>query len=105
MRGSLWRRWDLHIHTPCSFHQRFKIPDEEKEYYGNDVWEKYIEELENVPKNVKVIGITDYFLIEGYKKVLDYQKKGRLQNFDRIFPNIEFRLEQVGAMVKNLIIM
>jgi len=29
-RGSEWRIWDLYIHTPCSFHEEFKIPPEEK---------------------------------------------------------------------------
>lgn len=99
-RGSEWRRWDLHIHTPCSFHNNYKISDEERKEYGSssseytdDLWDKYIDSLERVDKNIKVIGITDYFSLEGYKKVLNYRKKGRLQNFDLILPNIEFRVD------------
>jgi len=96
-RGSIWRRWDLHIHSPASFRHQFKFfSEEEKEKYQNDIREKYISELEKI-SNISVIGITDYFSIEGYKKVLEYKRKGRLQNFDLILPNIEFRLDKFVA--------
>jgi len=95
-RGSEWRKWDLHVHTPESFHNEFKLLNEEKEKYHNDIWEKYIDELEKV-SDVSVIGITDYFSIDGYKKVLEYREKGRLQNFELILPNIEFRLDKFVA--------
>ena len=101
MRGSLWRRWDLHIHTPASFYHNFKIPNEEKEHYGDNIWDKYIDELEKISE-VSVLGITDYFSIEGYKKVLDYKTAGKLKNIDLILPNIEFRLDQVGTDGKKI---
>jgi hypothetical protein len=93
-RGSVWRKWDLHIHTPESFHHQFGfLNEEEKEKYQSNIWEKYISKLEEV-SDVSVIGITDYFIIEGYKKVLEYKANSRLQNFDLILPNIEFRLDK-----------
>lgn len=93
-RGAIWRKWDLHVHTPESFQHNFKFStNDEREKYKGEIWEKYIDELEKI-EDVAVIGITDYFTIEGYKKVLEYRKKGRLQNFDLILPNIEFRLEK-----------
>ena len=93
-RGSVWRKWDLHVHTPASFHHQFKFfNEEEKKKYQGDIWEKYVSELEKI-SDVSVIGITDYFTIDGYKKILEYRKKGRLQNFDLILPNIEFRLDK-----------
>lgn len=38
-RGSEWRKWDLHIHTPGTA---------KNDQYGNpgDVWEEYIDALE-----------------------------------------------------------
>lgn len=78
-RGSEWRRWDLHIHTPESFQHDYSS------------WDVYLNELESI-RDVSVIGITDYFTIDGYKKVLEHQKNGKLNNFDLILPNIEFRL-------------
>ena len=43
-RGSEWRKWDLHIHSPVSICQK---------YGGKDKWDKFIEALENLPKAVK----------------------------------------------------
>lgn len=85
-RGSEWNIWDLHVHTPESLVHNYKSsPDE-------DVWEKYIESLEALPKEIKVLGINDYIFIDGYRKVLEYRKKGRLKNIDLILPVIELRL-------------
>jgi hypothetical protein len=46
-RGSEWRKWDLHVHTPLSICQN----------YGGDteaVWEKFISDLENLPSEFRV---------------------------------------------------
>jgi len=94
MQGSLWRRWDLHIHTPASFYQNFKFSENEKDMYDDDIWQKYFDELEKI-SNVAVLGITDYFTLDGYKKVLQYKNQGNLNNIE-IMPNIELRLDQVG---------
>lgn len=100
-KGSIWRKWDLHVHTPESYQHNFRFSsNEEKEKYKGNIWDKYIDELEKI-QDVAVIGITDYFSIEGYKKVLEYRQKGRLQNFDLILPNIEFRLDKLISSRKD----
>lgn len=88
-KGSEWRKWDLHIHTPktlCS------------EYGGDteEIWDKYIDELErlSVERDIKVIGINDYLFIDGYKKVLEYKARGKLTNVELILPVVEFRLKE-----------
>lgn len=78
-RGSEWRRWDLHVHTPASFEHQF----------GS--WDDYLAALRTV-KNVSVLGVTDYFFIDGYKKLHELRKAGKLSNFDAVLPNIELRL-------------
>lgn len=96
-RGSRWRKWDLHVHTPESFQHEFHFEStDEAEKYGGDIWEKYITELENI-EGISVLGITDYFTIAGYKKILEYKKNDRLPNIDLILPNIEFRLDTLVA--------
>lgn len=93
-RGSEWRIWDLHIHTPNSICQK----------YGNtpENWEKFISALENLPKEVKVIGITDYYFIDGYEKVMQYKlNNDRLKNIDKIFPILEFRIDTFGSGNEN----
>lgn len=87
-RGSEWRRWDLHVHTPSSFYNNYDITEEES---YTDIWDKYIDFLNNV-RGISTIGITDYFSIEGYKNVLEYKEEEKLKNFDLILPNIEFRV-------------
>ena len=87
-RGSEWRRWDLHVHSPFSAlnNQYPKLPD------GLPDWDKYIDRLDQIT-GISVLGITDYFSINGYKRILEYRKKGRLSNFDQILPNVELRLD------------
>lgn len=101
-RGSEWRKWDLHVHTPESGLNN---------QFGAD-WDLYVKELFNsaIENNISAIGITDYFTIDGYKKL----KKEYLENeskllelFDNdqekvakihqilILPNIEFRLHTI----------
>lgn len=90
-KGSEWNIWDLHVHTPASLVHNYEAGDE------CDVWEHFIRDLENLPKEVKVLGINDYLFIDGYKKVLSYKEQGRLQNIELILPVVEFRLSQFGG--------
>lgn len=89
-RGSEWRRWDLHIHSPASaLNNQFP-----RLKNGEPDWDAYIAKLESL-SGISAMGITDYFTIEGYKKVLEYRSKGRLRNIDLVLPNIEFRLDKI----------
>lgn len=95
-KGSTWNIWDFHLHTPYSIlNNGFgDANDEEK-------WNEYITMIETraAEKKVVAIGITDYFMIEGYKKVTEYKKRGRLENIF-LFPNIEFRIDKVITVTK-----
>ena len=89
--GSEWRVWDLQIHTPMSIVQS----------YGGDrpeVWERFLTALEYLPDEVKVIGLNDYYFVDGYEKVI-YEKiqNGRLPNILKVFPILEFRIDTFGA--------
>ena len=53
-RGSKWRKWDLHVHSPAS-----------KNFVGD--WDQFIIQLGNA--DCDVIGINDYFSVAGYKEV------------------------------------
>ncbi|GIZ16047.1 TrlF family AAA-like ATPase [Capnocytophaga catalasegens] len=93
-RGSEWRKWDLHIHTPLSICQDYGGDSEE-------VWENFITSLEQLPHDVKVIGITDYYFIDGYEKIMEYKFKRRLSNIFKIFPILEFRIDTFGSGNEN----
>ncbi len=89
-RGSEWRKWDLHVHTPFSLVQNYGANTDE-------IWEQYIADLEALPEEFTVLGINDYLFIDGYEKVLEYKAQGRLQNITTIFPVIEFRIKKFGG--------
>ncbi len=93
-RGSEWRKWDLHVHTPASIvHQ----------YSGADPWPAFLDDLEALPSEFKVLGINDYIFLDGYKRVLEEKKKnGRLKNIDLLLPVIELRLDKFGGSPSKL---
>lgn len=84
-RGSEWRIWDLHVHTPASIKQHYGPNDEE-------TWERFVSDLEALNPDISVIGVNDYLFLDGYKRLLDYKKKGRLPNIQLLLPVIELRL-------------
>jgi len=88
--SSTWNKWDFHLHTPFSvLNNKFGDPNKK------EIWDSYITNVEKTANenNIKAIGFTDYFCIEGYKKVFEYKQKGALKNIF-IFPNVEFRLRE-----------
>lgn len=105
-KGAEWRRWDLHIHTKDTFKSdNFTSPDFES--FCNVLFTKALQ------CNIAVIGITDYFTIVNYKKILHYltnlntnihfneTEKERIQSI-LILPNVELRVLPVtdsGRMV------
>lgn len=92
-RGSIWRKWDLHVHTPASIVHN---------YPGQDPWPDFLNALESLPPEFKVIGINDYLFLDGYKRILEERSKGRLQNLDLILPVIELRLDKFGGSQSKL---
>jgi ABC-type lipoprotein export system ATPase subunit len=92
-QGSIWRKWDLHVHTPASLIN----------HYGNNnhAWDKFLDDLEALPPEFSVIGINDYLFIDGYERILqERESNGRLENINEIFPVIEFRLDKFAGAKK-----
>jgi ABC-type cobalamin/Fe3+-siderophores transport system ATPase subunit len=90
-RGSEWRKWDLHVHTPASLIQQYKGQSDEQK------WEEFISDLEKLPSEFSVIGINDYLFIDGYEKILEYKQQGRISNISTILPVIEFRIKKFAG--------
>lgn len=82
--GSIWNRWEPHIHAPGTLLSN--------EFKGTDAWEKYITAVEEATPPVRALGVTDYWNINDYKRVVEFQRQGRLPNVGLVFPNVEFRL-------------
>jgi len=83
-RGSIWNRWDPHIHTPGT-----ALNDQ---YIGEAAWNTFLSKIESAKPPIRALGITDYFSIERYTQVRDQQRDGRLPGVGLIFPNVELRL-------------
>lgn len=106
-RGSEWRRWDLHVHTPESGMAN-----------GFSDWDSYVKALfsKAIENNIAAIGITDYFTIDGYKKIKEEYLQNNKKLFEifqdnalvekinhiKLFPNIEFRLDIPIVKEKNV---
>lgn len=88
-RGSEWGRWDLHVHTKGTA---------KNDQFGNISFEDYCIQLfkKALERNIKVIGITDYFSLENYKKVKDFQL--------RINSHTEFNDAEKANITKILIL-
>lgn len=96
-RGSEWRRWELHLHTPET--------KKNDQYSGNTAEEKwdrfyskikeYISDGVDPTKNIAVIGITDYLSIDNYLKVIEDEKLP--DSIKLVVPNIEMRIQPVAA--------
>jgi len=81
--GSIWNRWDPHIHTPDTLLNN--------QYGSSDAWESFITKIETSQPLIRALGITDYLSLDQYEVVRGYKNSGRLPNVNLIFPNIEMR--------------
>src|ERR1700723_3377881 len=89
-RGAEWRKWDLHVHTPCSLHQNYGGPTA-------TTWSRYLDDLEALPPDFSVLGINDYWFLDGYRKIVEAREHGRLKNLAAVFPVLELRINQFGG--------
>ncbi len=77
-RGSEWRKWDLHVHTPAS-----------NNFIGS--WEQFYTSLKNA--NCDVIGINDYFSVAGYKQIAQAIQNNQCNIQDKVLlPIVEMRM-------------
>jgi ABC-type lipoprotein export system ATPase subunit len=92
-RGSLWRKWDLHIHTPFSYHwkgQRLTSTSSDAE--KDTIFEAMLKKFNT--SSVDVFAVMDYWTAEGFlgfRKYLDSQPRDALKK--TILCGVELRVE------------
>lgn len=79
-RGSEWRKWDLHVHTPLT-------------HLANDYgkWEDFIEKV--VKSELAVIGVTNYFCFEPDEVEKVREAIAKSGGDVSALPNVEFRIQ------------
>lgn len=67
-RGSEWRKWDLHIHTKGT---------NKSDQFSSSNFDEFCKVFfrKALDNEIKAIGVTDYFSVSNYKKVLEFVNK------------------------------
>lgn len=81
-RGSVWRIWDLHFHTPASYDYEYKGATNQEIVDGL------------IKANVELVAITDHHRIDT-ARIVELQKLGGMSL--AVLPGIEFRSELGGS--------
>ena len=106
--GSEWNKWDFHVHTPYSILNNNYGFDPYTDVDNDKKFDEFVQKLflKAIENNIHAIGITDYFVIDGYKRIkecyLECPEKMKILFPDEeirkqikeiyVFPNIEMRL-------------
>lgn len=82
-RGSLWNRWDPHIHTPGT-----ALNDQ---FPSTTPWNSFSAAVSGLQPAIRALGITDYLSIGNYEMARSVKADGGLREVGLIFPNVEIR--------------
>ncbi|MBC1936701.1 hypothetical protein HCA69_10010 [Listeria grandensis] len=82
--GSIWRRWDLHVHTASSFDYKYKKSDSNEALAA--AWKKH---------GIEAVAITDHFKIDADR----IEALRKLAPNVEIFPGVELRTDKGNTNV------
>lgn len=87
-RGSEWRKWDLHVHSPGT-----KLTDGYAKKGGTRDWEQFCQIIHD--SDVAAVGITDYFSLDTFFEFKKHYVGLYSDEQTKIFfPNLELRLPE-----------
>lgn len=96
-RGSEWRRWELHLHTPFT-----KKADQYTGKTTDEKWDNFYTSIANYIgdgsdplRSICAIAITDYLSIDNYLKVC--ADKRLPDSVKLVFPNVELRMTPIAS--------
>ncbi|WP_420610173.1 TrlF family AAA-like ATPase [Candidatus Poriferisodalis sp.] len=87
-QGSLWRRWDPHVHLPGTL---------ANDQFGTMSIEEALGQLSRAQPQIEAIGVTDYFTSASYRAAADALSKGVAPSIRFAFPNVELRLDNATS--------
>lgn len=100
-RGSEWRKWDLHVHTPASFYWkgtkklREMTPEEKTKEIKHFI--KVVNE-----SDVAVFCLMDYWTFDWYLELQDYIRENPGELRKTVLPGIELRVESPTSYRLNI---
>jgi len=90
-KGSQWRKWDLHIHTPASFlWNGGKLFRDMNTIEEKNAIEEIINKIEK--SDIAVFGVMDYWTFDGYCRIKRYLEEHKIELNKTIFPGMEIRV-------------
>src|SRR5487761_124285 len=89
--GSVWRKWDLHIHTPASYQWNGKPFDKQTSAEREGTCQAIVDRVNSL--DIVAYCIMDYWTFDGYLIVREFLQAHQGATTTRIFPGIELRLE------------
>lgn len=100
-RGSEWRKWDLHIHTPASFYWTGT------KKYKEMSTEEITAEIKNFIKiinesDIAVFCLMDYWTFDWYLELQDYLIANPDELKKTVFPGMELRVESPTSYRLNI---
>ena len=87
-RGSVWRRWDPHVHLPGTL-----MNDQFKDLSVEDA----LNSLAERSPTIEVIGVTDYFTTASFRRAAEALERGAAPSILFAFPNVELRLDNATS--------
>jgi ABC-type lipoprotein export system ATPase subunit len=89
--GSVWRKWDLHVHTPASYVWQGQKANMRDTTQATEVCKQIVERMEAI--DVDAFAIMDYWTFDGFYALREYLNRNQSTTKKRIFPGIEIRLD------------
>jgi len=102
-RGSIWRKWDFHIHTPASFNWRGtkNLRDLQNGEEKNRVLAEIVQALNDA--DAEAFAVMDYWTFEGFKELRRFIAANPNLSFHKaLFPGMELRCEAQEAKRLNV---
>ncbi|MFJ2758928.1 TrlF family AAA-like ATPase [Nocardioides sp. NPDC087217] len=87
-QGSVWRRWEPHVHLPGTL-----LNDN----FGRTTTAEALDALAACNPAIEVVGVTDYFSTASFRRATDAYAAGAGANLTYLFPNVEMRLNDATA--------
>jgi replicative DNA helicase len=92
-QGSVWRRWDPHVHLPGTLLNN---------QFGSTTIEQALDAIAARTPSIEVVGVTDYFSTRTFRAAEGAWMLGSAPSIKYLFPNVELRLNDATAAGKGV---